>query len=368
MLRDTGRAYFLLELLEMKIKIVECMRKTSESEKQQSTEMAALLKTLCDEYEVPVYMQDCTYLYRQRWMFYVGDVLRIRRRMYGLTQKDLCEGICSVRTLRRAEKREVNMQQGVLGLLLRKLGLSKEFQRTRLVTNDREVIKLRERMAAYRNNHEIAKAREILRQIKERVSIEIPENQQYFMELEASLDWIEGKITKEEFAAREEAALRCTLKRKDLHYMDEIYLTEMELSCIRNRIQVLGDTEKREYIDFLLNFFERYEGKDSLGDCIPIYEHVMFCIVSELGNLGEHQKAITFSKKALKEDLKCNRVWGVDGYIYEILWNEIEQQRNIGQIMRKEKMTESLQQCILLSHFCKQILDEKFYYDKLYQE
>ena len=80
---------------------------------------------------MPAYMRDCVYLYQQRWVFYIGDVLRIRREMYGLTQKELCSGICSVKTLRRAEKKESNMQQAYLGALLRRLGLSKEFQRAR---------------------------------------------------------------------------------------------------------------------------------------------------------------------------------------------------------------------------------------------
>ena len=166
--------------------------------------------------------------------------------MYGLTQKKLCEGICSVRTLRRTEKKEANMQQEVLGKLLRRLGISKEFQRARLVANDREVLKLREEIAVCRNNREPKKARALLEQMRERVSMDIPENKQYFLETEASLDWMEGKITKKEFAAREEEALRCTLKVRKLYNLKEVYLTEMEMLCIRKRIQGIEGREKRK--------------------------------------------------------------------------------------------------------------------------
>ncbi len=367
MLRDTGRAYFLLELLEMKIGIVENIKKVPkecgkpqvqkalEEELRECVELADLLKKLYIEYEVPAYMQDCTYLYQQRWVFYVGDVLRIRRKMYGLTQEELCRGDCSARTLRRTEKKESSMQYVALSILLRKLGLSKEYQRARLVSNDREVLRLMEELTTCRNNRELEKAKTILNQMKERVLDDVPENRQYIMEAEASLDWLAGAITKEEFAAREEEALRCTLKVDDLYQMDEVYLTEMEMLCICKRIQILSDAEKRKCIDFIVRIFERYEINNALSDCISIYDFLIIYVICELGNLKEYQKSTDLGKKVLKEDLKCRRIWGIDGYLYEISWN-----KNI-------KMTECLWQCSVFSHFCKQSYYEEFYHKKLYQ-
>lgn len=367
MLRDTGRAYFLLELLEMKIGIVENIKKVPkecgkpqvqkalEEELRECVELADLLKKLYIEYEVPAYMQDCTYLYQQRWVFYVGDVLRIRRKMYGLTQEELCRGDCSARTLRRTEKKESSMQYVALSILLRKLGLSKEYQRARLVSNDREVLRLMEELTTCRNNRELEKAKTILNQMKERVLDDVPENRQYIMEAEASLDWLAGAITEEEFAVREEEALRCTLKVDDLYQMDEVYLTEMEMLCIRQRIQVLPEIEKRKCIDFLLRYFEGYEKKGVLSDCISMYEFATLSVICELGNLNECKKSTDLGRKVLKEDLECRRIWGIDGYIYEISWNE------------KVKMTECLRQCNIFSHFCKQKFYEDFYYKKMHQ-
>lgn len=138
------------------------------------------------------------------------------------------------------------MQYVALSILLRKLGLSKEYQRARLVSNDREVLRLMEELTTCRNNRELEKAKTILNQMKERVLDDVPENRQYIMEAEASLDWLAGAITEEEFAVREEEALRCTLKVDDLYQMDEVYLTEMEMLCIRQRIQVLPEIEKKK--------------------------------------------------------------------------------------------------------------------------
>lgn len=352
MLRDAGRAFFLLELLEIKSKILECMKTKTEDEKLQAeyeecTELTALLKKLSAECDVPAYMQDCTYLYQQRWVFYIGDVLRIRREMYGLTQKELSKGICSVRTLRRAEKKEANMQHALVSALLRKLGLSKEFQRARIVTNDREVLRLKREILVCRNNRNFEQCRKLFIQIREKISLDIPENRQYLADLEASLDWKEGKISKEEFAAREEKVLRCTLTAKDFFRADEIYLTEMELSCICKKIQGLNEETKKSHIEFLLHFFDIFERKCKTLDHIVMYEFVMSCVASELGDMGEFQISTDLDKRVLKMSLSCKRICTVDGVLYNILWNEIEQQKQCGQYFENEKRTKQLQQCIL---------------------
>lgn len=379
MLRNTGRAFYLVELLEYKGEILtSIVTRLTESGKQQeaaayqtvlqeSAELEKLLKELYAEYDVPVYMQDCTYLYRQRWVYAIGDVLRIRRTMLGMTQEELCDGICSVKSLRRAEQRKMNMQREPLGKILRRLGLSKEVQKTNIVTNDRKVLELRSEIIYDRNNREVVNARIRLEQLKEKICLEIPENKQYVMEAEASLDLMEGKITEEEFVLREERALRCTLDTKKLYEFDEVFLTEMELACIRQKIQGLDHAEKRKQIDFLLHFFEKFEGENRISDYIAMYEYVMVCVTSELGNMGEYQLATELDKKALREVMKCRRLYEIHSLIYDILWNEKEQELADRKQSEKEKMTDGLKQCIILSHFCKWSFSERIYHDKLFQ-
>lgn len=224
LLRDTGRAYYLTELLDSRKQILDEMihklveygrRREAERYKrllQESTALEELLKNLYTTYDVPVYMQDCTYLYRQRWVFAIGDVLRIRRNMLGMTQEQVCEGICSVKSLRRAEKKQANMQREPLGKILMRLGLSKEIQKTALVTNDRSVLHLHHELDVCRNNREPEKARALLGQMKNKLCLEIPENMQFVKECEASLDLMKSMITGREFVERVDEALRCTLK------------------------------------------------------------------------------------------------------------------------------------------------------------
>ena len=377
LLRDTGRAYYLTELLacrklileEMIHKLVEGgrLREAERYEQllQESTALEELLKNLYTAYDVPVYMQDCTYLYRQRWVSAIGDVLRIRRNMLGLTQEQVCEGICSVKSLRRAEKKQADMQREPLGKILMRLGLSKEIQKTALVTNDRSVLHLHHELDVCRNNREPEKARALLGQMKNKLCLEIPENMQFVKECEASLDLMESRITGSEFVERVDEALRCTLKAEKIYDVDEVYLTETEMSCICNKAKEADETEKRELIDFMLGFFEKFKNKDLLSEYISMYEFVMVSVTNELSSLGEYQLAAALDKKGLREVLRCRRLWVINEFLYDLWWMDMQQKSVTRQ--EKEKMTNDLIQCVIISHFCKRRYYERFYMDTINQ-
>lgn len=377
LLRDTGRAYYLTELLECRKQILKAMihklmagGKRREAERyerllQESTALEKLLKNLYTAYDVPVYMQDCTYLYRQRWVFAIGDVLRIRRNMLGLTQEQVCEGICSVKSLRRVEKKQANMQREPLGKILMRLGLSKEIQKTALVTNDRSVLHLHHELDVCRNNREPEKARALLGQMKNKLCLEIPENMQFVKECEASLDLMESRITGSEFVKRVDEALRCTLKAEKIYDVDEVYLTETEMSCICNKAKEADETEKRELIDFMLGFFEKFKNKDLLSEYISMYEFVMVSVTNELSSLGEYQLAAALDKKGLREVLRCRRLWVINEFLYDLWWMDMQQKSVTRQ--EKEKMTNDLIQCVIISHFCKRRYYERFYMDTINQ-
>lgn len=379
LLRDTGRAYYLIELLSGRKKIltelIEKLIKIDRLQKaeaykallQESIEIEQLLKNLYTVYHVPEYMQDCTYLYGQRWVFAIGDVLRIRRKMLGLTQEQVCNGICSVKSLRRAEKKQTNMQREPLGQILRRLGVSKEVQKTALVTNDKSVLYLKNELSVYCNNRETHKARVLLRQLKDKICLQIPENMQFVMECEASLDWMEGMITKEEFAAKEEEALQYTLNADSFYDAEEVYLTETEMSCICKKMQTVDTIEKREFIAFLLHFFEKFEKENLLSEYIAMYEFVMAGVTNELSSMGEYQLAIALDKKVLGEVLRCRRLCIINEFLYDILWSDMQQKVTARQQVEKEKMTNDLRQCIIISHFCKRTFYERFYQDKIDQ-
>ena len=372
-LRDAGRTYYLVELLEIEIQILETMPEDEVTEHLEKNgtdrinakELMSVIKNLYAEYEVPAYMQDCTYFYQQKWIFSMKDVLRTRREMFGLTQEQLCEGICSVKSLRRAEKGQTDMQRETLKKLLNRLGLSGQMQWSRLITSDREVIRMAEELADYINDRKFSVASKQLESMKSRIDLDIPQNKQYFLEKQALLEFEQGKVTREEFVKMEKEALECTLRAENLYRKENVYLTEREIICISNSWKGMEEKQKRESINLILRLYDYYALNNGLSQAISVYEIVTEAAVNELGNNGEHVRAEEIDRKSIKASLSSRRVWDIHYKIYDILWNEKEIQKKNKEKNRNMEMTDGLMKCISISHYVKQPFYEKIYREKM---
>lgn len=372
-LRDAGRTYYLVELLEIEIQILETMPEDAVTEHLEKNgtdrinakELMSMIKNLYAEYEVPAYMQDCTYFYQQKWIFSMKDVLRTRREMFGLTQEQLCEGICSVKSLRRAEKGQTDMQRETLKKLLNRLGLSGQMQWSRLITSDREVIRMAEELADYINDRKFSVASKQLESLKSRIDLDIPQNKQYFLEKQALLEFEQGKVTREEFVKMEKEALECTLRAENLYRKENVYLTEQEITCIRNSWRGMEGKEKRELIDLIFRLYDNYALNNGLSQAISMYEFIAESAVNELGNNGEHVRAEEIDRKVIKASLSCRRIWDVHYNLYDILWNENEIMKKSAKGVNAAEKKEGLICCIAISHFVKRYFYEDVYKEKL---
>ncbi|MCI7169628.1 helix-turn-helix domain-containing protein [bacterium] len=372
-LRDAGRTYYLVELLEIEIQILETMPEDAvtehleknETDRINAKELMSMIKNLYAEYEVPAYIQDCTYFYQQKWIFSMKDVLRTRREMFGLTQEQLCEGICSVKSLRRAEKGQTDMQRETLKKLLNRLGLSGQMQWSRLITSDREVIRMAEELADYINDRKFSVASKQLESMKSRIDLDIPQNKQYFLEKQALLEFEQGKVTREEFVKMEKEALECTLRVGNLLQQKRVYLTEQEIRCIRNSWKGMEEKEKKESVKFLLEFYGKNILKNGFSEAISMYEFVTESAVNELGNMGEHEWAEEIDRRAIRASLLCRRVWNVHYKLYDILWNENEIMKKNGKRVSNGEMNTELKRCIMISHYVKRYFYENVYKEKL---
>ena len=372
-LRDAGRTYYLVELLEIEIQILETMPEDAvtehleknETDKINARELISVIKNLYAEYEVPAYIQDCTYFYQQKWIFSMKDVLRTRREMFGLTQEQLCEGICSVKSLRRAEKGQTDMQRETLKKLLNRLGLSGQMQWSRLITSDRKVIRMAEELAGYINDRKFSVASKQLESLKSRIDLDIPQNKQYFLEKQALLEFEQGKVTREEFVKMEKEVLECTLRAENLYRKENVYLTEQEITCIRNSWRGMEGKEKKESVKFLLEFYGKNILKNGFSEAISMYEFVTESAVNELGNMGEHEWAEEIDRRAIRASLQCRRVWDVHYKLYDILWNENEIMKKSGKRVSNDEMNTELKRCIMISHYVKRYFYENVYKEKL---
>lgn len=166
-LRNTQKLYYFLELLCEREKLYMYFLSDAEAKKEHlqiealkkiQKENALWKQTLEEMYEicgVPLKMQHSCYLYHQKDVFCINDIIYKRRMMLKMTRKQLCEGICSEKTIARVELTGGKMQMPILREVLDRLGMSGEYQKIDIVSSDPTALQLVRDIATHGNNREL---------------------------------------------------------------------------------------------------------------------------------------------------------------------------------------------------------------------
>lgn len=169
-LRDDAVRYYLAEILEIRRAfLVHGFGDEDVDEvKHQTEEWLDALHSLCREYGISEYMEDCCYLYKENTVYNIGDVIHDRRTMLGITMETLAEQqwSCSSKTLRRLEHNRVNTHHDIAEELLEKLGLSAGYQRMGIITDDRRAIELHHRWKNYCNEFKYDECQKVLAELE----------------------------------------------------------------------------------------------------------------------------------------------------------------------------------------------------------
>lgn len=379
LLRDTRRMYYLVELLELRQTYIAAILKireegltdvNAEVEELQalakiSGEWEKMFKDLYKRYDVNPYMENFCYLYWETESYCINDVIRIRRKMLGLTQAELVDGICDVKTLRRTERKKRNAQMCEVREMFERLGLCPEYVRANVVTSDAEVMKVHEELAKYINAGNVVKWKEGIKKEEQLLSMDIPQNRQVVLRDKILLELELQNITEDEAREAMKEVLGLTMPIDKVCESDEWYLTIEELSCL-NSIAVSNDNlDENKYMEILRNYCHAECERGRVVSRIGINELIMLDTVNYLGDFGAFQESSELAKVLLKNCLMNRRMPALARVLYILYWNEI-QQRKLGIPTRANIDTNViLQSCILFSDFIKNQDDMDFFSSKL---
>ena len=333
----------------------------------QIREWRMLLAEIYREYGIPMNMENCCYLYSQTQNYCIGDVIRKRRRMLGLSVRELCEGICSEKTLRRLENNKTKSQRAVWSELFCRLGLSPEYQRESVVTGQRDVLLLYRASKDASNNYDTEETRRLLEHLKKLLPMDIPINRQE-LERKDCLNKLQKKeITAEECVIRLKKALQYTIPLESIKMAKDgpdIYLTCAELGCVYNIAMKSRDEAEEFNLDLLQSVTRQCIPEDSIHTFINMYELIMTGVASRLGDAGEYEKSTEISEKVMKECLLTHRMYMLQDCLYNRLWNQIEAAKKGTSAVPAIPIDRELQKCIQLARFCKETFYEAFYIQK----
>lgn len=332
----------------------------------QIREWRTVLTGIYREYGVMEKMENFCYMYSQTQNYRIGDVVRKRRRMLGMSAQELCEGICSEKTLRRLENNKVKTQRAIWGELFSRLGLSPEYHRESIITERYETISIYRTASDALNNHNLERSHQLLLQLKEMLDMHIPINGQELKYMECICRFQRKEIATEECVTGFKKALQYTVPLESImNAKDEpdIYLTHAELGCLYSIAMKSQDEAEEFNIDLLQSVTRQCIPEYSID--ISLYEMIMSGVASRLGNAGEYERATEISKKIIKESLVARRMGMFHHCLYDILWNWMETVKEDTSAESNISVAQELQKCIQLAKLCKETFYEKFFYDKL---
>lgn len=375
MLRSTGRMYYLCELLEVMERIFSVWNEQSDGAADENVhiqltlpqvqEWRRVLSEIFLEKGISDKMESCAYLYWQMYNYSIGDVVRKRRKMLGMTARKLCEGICSEKTLRRLENNRASTHMQIVGELFERMGLSPEYQRKKIVTDRYEAIVLYDTAVKALNNQDMDTLSRVLPQLRETLPMDIVINRQEMEFLDTLRLWHCGQITDQECACRLRQVLEYTVPLDCVKSMEDGYLSCGEMLCAYNIAMRSGRTEKNTYMNLLRRIFEWPTEENDTKIYIILYELIMYQVASYLGNEGEYLKSNEITDDIIRKCLSLRRMNMLHLCIYNRLWNQMKIAAENNLANQKSSIKEDLRKCIQLAKLYRETLYEKFYSEKL---
>lgn len=377
LLRDDQVLYYMWELLGMRQEIGKLTGQLSgqeigqqirqltrqqigqpDLEKQKETaQWREAIEEIYQSYGLPAETYEYCYLYEENEVYCIGDVIRLRRGMLGMSRKGLCEGICDIKTLRRLESNATKPQREVARLLLARLKLPTEYYRTELQTARPEARRLMRKLRRACNQFDVEAMGELIGQIEELIPMEDAANRQVMARYRLLQEKYAGEVSGDMYRQRVTEVLEITLPLEAALSDVEKYMTNEELQCIQNMAlyEDMENPQTVQCIGTLRGFYSYFEEREIVDAYMGMYEMVMRQVVSCLGDQGEYEESDAISRRVLRECLLCRRANLVESYLYCIYWNSMEQQkRNIPHHKvrnKKEELKRYLNWAIMIKDF-----------------
>lgn len=359
MLRDAGGSYYLWEILQIRKEILH-----------KNEKWLWAIEEVRKEFDRPFTMQDECYLYVEKEAYCIGDVVKQRRKMLGLTREKLAkESKCSLKTIEKLETYKNKTQRLIVKDLFECLNLPREFQRTDLLTNSFKTQRLMEELRWCVNERKTARVDEILDELEQIVPMDIPMNRQVLMKTRICNRQEKGMVTKADVVNEIREILEYTIPYEVVVSGKNCYMTNEEIVCVHNMVNRMTweDAELERCVNFLHNYYSVYEKEESIGMFINMYELVMTGVASQLGNKGEYDKSDEIGEGIALECLKWNRITFIPHSIYNATWNYEQRKKARIPVNSDRNVRRDIELCIAFSDFGKRKFIVQSYQRKLQQ-
>lgn len=163
--------------------------------------------------------------------YLMNKVVKLTRLALGMTQEELCEGICDVKVLSRSENGRQELKKANFRKLMARMGRTTEPIYAVCVDRDGRLLEDRENMERAFKRYDYAAAEQYLRRMQENADDNLL-TRQYLARAEAVAEYRQKRIGAEEFAKRVDQALRMTVPE----YEKYVYGTDKVFPFVREEL------------------------------------------------------------------------------------------------------------------------------------
>lgn len=380
LLRDSRKLYYFIELIEVLEKLIEekiiFLQKSNKREEvkalqrsfEEKIKWRDVMMELYIEYNVIPYIENFCHVYWETESYCIGDVIRTRRQMFGMTKEQLCEGICSVKTLTRIELKKAKTQMSIVRELFERLGLCAEYIRARVITKDYEVLRLAERCAWYENNYRMDEFIQCLKELEQRLDMDIPQNKQFIMSSYYLLNLKINKLSNNEFIESMKSIIEYTIPFEYVIKPVKKFLSREESILLYNIGMRIDAMQENFYMEVIREVCKQYKTDDEISMHIRKYEFLMTGLASYLGNKGKYEESDKLSTMTIEKSLIYRRGGLLAENLYNNLWNYQQRllYKNVG--AKKYKREKEFERCIILSKINKRDNLEIFFREELQKD
>lgn len=252
-------------------------------------------------------------------VYQIGEVIKRTREGFGITQEQLCDGICSVETLSRIENGKRAPSRTNFQALMERMGKSGEKFMPFVRSSDMEIIVKAMDINIMLARHRDEETEILLEELREKINLKDNVNRQFVEKTQVLLDYDLGRITAKEKRERLIQALLYTVPNyKDRTLPRGIYSRhELMIFCnIAGSYSDEGDLDTA--IEMLRQVQYYFDTVHVTRDERAITETLMMSNLGRcLGIRGDTKEAIEIEERAAKMQLG----WGNSSILDSLLYN-----------------------------------------------
>lgn len=316
--------------------------------------------------------------------YLAGRVIRMKREALGISREKLCEllsshaekEVCGVQTLYRIENGKTSIKAGLFEKIMECMGqvAERNYLTILVPAEKRKYLSLKSDIYNYTIYKEFEKAEEALKLLESELYPGYIRNQQYLMEVKATLAYKQKRISPEEYIEVLFNALRCTipdLDRIDLAGWSYNYEEFQILFNIANAYHEMNWWDREE--ELLLKMKTSVERRYMEDDFYAVWHSAILRQLSQLMCLtNQYKRSIEYCELGIEELKKQNLIDLICNFMYDIVWSKEQMIRKgispyekipedkankTGQKLAKEQQNFILQE----RERCKEMLIQAYY-------